>query len=169
MGLEIVSVMRKGKKPKHRHVTAVGLIVNNTLIRFSVQTVRKIIKEATVDFYCLDSDGEQVPIRRYTCRCGVKTIRAGVGDAVDGPLSRLPICGETTEVVAMAARIPPTSTTGSAIPKPPSPTTSGRPVVNLPMADVPSQPSPQPSRSRSRTGPGGHGAVANGTRPKAGS
>jgi hypothetical protein len=96
--LEIVCVERKGKKPKHRHVAAVGLAVNKTVIRFSVKTVRKIIKEGTVDFYCLGPDGEKVPVRRHKCRCGVKTIGIGAGDVADGHLFRLPTCRHMTEV-----------------------------------------------------------------------
>jgi hypothetical protein len=37
-------------------------------------------------------DGEQVAVRRYKCRCGVKTIRTAPDDVTDGYLSALPRC-----------------------------------------------------------------------------
>jgi hypothetical protein len=92
MGLEIVCVERKGKKPGHRHVTAIGVDTTKVVIRFSVKTVRRIIKEGTVDFYCVGPDGEQVAVRRFKCGCGVKTIRTDTDDVADGYLSALPIC-----------------------------------------------------------------------------
>jgi len=91
--LEIVCVERKGKKPKHRHITVVGVAVNKTVIRFSVKTIRRIVKEGTVEFYCLDPNGEKIRVRRYKCHCGVKTIRTGSDGVTDGYLSRLPTCG----------------------------------------------------------------------------
>jgi hypothetical protein len=92
MGLEVVCVERKGKKSKHRHVSAVGVDTTGAVIRFSVQTVRKIIKEGSVDFYVVGPSGERASVRRYKCRCGVKTIRTGADDVTDGYLSALPTC-----------------------------------------------------------------------------
>jgi len=92
VGLEIVCVERKGKDPAHRHVSAVGVDTSQVIIRFSVKTVRKILKRATVDFYCRGPDGEPVRIRRYRCTCGIKTIRTKPDDVTDGCLSALPTC-----------------------------------------------------------------------------
>ena len=134
MALEIISVRLKGKKPKHRHVTTVGLMVNNTVIRFSVKTVRKIITEGTVEFYCLTPDGKQVPVRRYKCRCGAKTIHTNAGDAAGDLLSRLPICGASAELLAIAASAhqPRTSTPARAPSAPNGPARTRFPTVKAP-------------------------------------
>ena len=92
MGLQIVCVERKGKKPGHHHVTAIGVDTSQVIIRFSVKTVRRILKRGTVDFYALGRGGEQVRVRRFTCPCGAKTIRTGRDDTTDGVLSLLPGC-----------------------------------------------------------------------------
>jgi hypothetical protein len=92
MGLEIVCVERKGKKAGHRHVTVIGVDTTKVVIRFSVKTVRRIIKEGTVDFFYTGPDGLPVAVRRYKCRCGAKTIRAVRGPEIDGELSQLASC-----------------------------------------------------------------------------
>jgi hypothetical protein len=92
VGLQIVCVERKGKKPAHRHVIAVGVDTPQVVIRFSVKTVRKILKRRTMEFYCLGPGGQQVTVRRYRCSCGVKTIRTQPDDIADGVLSALPTC-----------------------------------------------------------------------------
>jgi hypothetical protein len=92
VGLQIVCVERKGKKPGHHHVTAIGVDTSQVIIRFSVKTVRRILKRGTVDFYALGGEGEPVRVRRFTCRCGAKTIRTGRDDTTDGVLSLLPAC-----------------------------------------------------------------------------
>ena len=88
MGLQVICVERKGKKPAHRHVVAVGVDTPQVVIRFSVKTVRKILKRRTMEFYCLGPGGEQVAVRRYRCSCGVKTIRTQPDDLLSG----LPTC-----------------------------------------------------------------------------
>jgi hypothetical protein len=91
MPLEIVCVQRKGKGD-HRHVTTVGVRTPEVVIRFSVKTVRKIIKRSALDFYCIGHDGEPVPVRRFRCTCGAKTIKTVRDDVHDGYLSALPTC-----------------------------------------------------------------------------
>jgi hypothetical protein len=102
VGLEIVCVERKGQKAQHRHVRVVGIEVNGTVIRFSVKTVRKIIKQGSVEFFCADPSGERRRVRRYKCRCGVKTIRTGDDDVADGALSSLSHCGSEPKRVSPA-------------------------------------------------------------------
>jgi trans-aconitate methyltransferase len=92
MGLQVVCVDRKGKQAGHRHVSAVGVSTSEVVIRFSVKTVRRILKRGTVDFYCIGPDGSRVSLRRYKCRCGAKTVRTGDDDLADGVLSELPTC-----------------------------------------------------------------------------
>lgn len=91
MPLQIVCVQRKGKGD-HRHVTTVGVSTPEVVIRFSVKTVRKVLKRRAVEFYCIGSDGESVPVRRFRCDCGAKTIRTVGNDIDDGYLSALPTC-----------------------------------------------------------------------------
>jgi hypothetical protein len=91
--LQIVCVEREGKDRRHRHVSMVGVVAGNTIIRFSVTTVRKLIKKGTVSFICLDANGRKVPVRRYRCDCGTKSIRTASNDQDDTTLSRLPTCG----------------------------------------------------------------------------
>ena len=92
MGLQIVCVERSGKKADHRHITAVGVDTPQVIIRFSVKTVRKILKRRTMEFTCLDPDGNQVTVRRFRCTCGAKTLRTQPDDITDGVLSALPTC-----------------------------------------------------------------------------
>jgi hypothetical protein len=91
MPLQVVCVQRKGKGD-HRHVTTVGVRTSEVVIRFSVKTVRKVLKRRTAEFYCVGPDGETVPVRRFRCACGAKTIRTDDGDILDGFLSALPTC-----------------------------------------------------------------------------
>jgi hypothetical protein len=91
VALEIVCVQRKGKGD-HRHVTTVGVRTNEVVIRFSVKTVRKTLKRRTVEFHCVGPDGDSVPVRRFRCECGAKTIRTTRDDVRDGYLSNLPTC-----------------------------------------------------------------------------
>lgn len=100
MALQIVCVERKGKKPNHRHVSAIGVNTSQVVIRFSVKAVRRIIKKGTVDFYCVGPDGTEMRVRRYKCRCGAKTIRTLADDVNDGYLSWLPSCPGPTELRA---------------------------------------------------------------------
>jgi hypothetical protein len=105
--LEIVCVQRKGKG-EHRHVITVGVRTPEVVIRFSVKTVRKIIKRRALEFYCVGGDGEKVPVRRFRCICGVKTVRTVGDDIHDGYLSALPTC------------LPPSSPKATGLGEPPS-------------------------------------------------
>jgi hypothetical protein len=91
MALQIVCVQRKGKGD-HRHVATVGVRTSEVVIRFSVKTVRKVLKRRTAEFYCVGPDGASVPVRRFRCSCGAKTIRTTTDDMHDGHLSALPTC-----------------------------------------------------------------------------
>ncbi len=93
MPLQVVCVERSGPSRDHRHVAAVGITTGTTILRFSVRTVRQLIKKGTVTFYCLDRDGRRVEVRRYRCACGRGTIRTGADDLADGALSELSSCG----------------------------------------------------------------------------
>jgi hypothetical protein len=90
--LQIVCVERSGRSQRHRHVTIVGVATGNTFLRFSVKTVRQLIKKGTVDFYCVNVVGDPVQVRRFRCSCGRKTIRTRRDDVADGALSVLSIC-----------------------------------------------------------------------------
>jgi hypothetical protein len=90
--LQIVCVERSGRSPRHRHVTVVGVATGNTFLRFSVKTVRQLIKKGTVDFYCVNEAGDPVRVRRFRCSCGRKTIRTRRDDMTDGALSELSMC-----------------------------------------------------------------------------
>jgi hypothetical protein len=91
MPLEIVCVQRKGRG-EHRHVTTVGVRTPEVVIRFSVKTVRKIIKRQALEFYCIGHQGESVAVRRFRCGCGAKTIKTVGDDIRDRYLSGLPTC-----------------------------------------------------------------------------
>ncbi len=92
MPLQIVCVDRSGRDPRHHHVSAVGISTGNTVLRFSVKTVRQLIKKGTVHFYCVDANGDEARVRRYRCSCGRKTIRTDPDDIADGALSTLLTC-----------------------------------------------------------------------------
>ncbi len=97
MGLQIVCVERKGPSPAHRHITAVGIDTPQVVIRFSVKTVRRVIKRQTMEFYCLDGEGKPLVVRRFRCHCGAKSIRIGDDDIADGVLSALPTCSSRAD------------------------------------------------------------------------
>ena len=92
MPLQVVCVDRSGKSRDHRHVVAVGITTGNTILRFSVKTVRQLIKKGTVVFYCIDPTGNRVEVRRFKCSCGQKTIQTVRDDLHDGALSALSSC-----------------------------------------------------------------------------
>ena len=87
----MVCVERAGKGA-HRHVTTVGVSAGNTIIRFPVKTVRRLIKRGDVAFYALNAAGKKVRVRRFRCACGRATIRTGHDDIADGVLSALSRC-----------------------------------------------------------------------------
>ncbi len=91
MALQIVCVERAGKGD-HRHVVTVGVATGNTIIRFSVKTVRRLIKNGDVSFYAIGPDGRKERIRRFRCTCGRGSLRTGSDDVNDGVLSDLPSC-----------------------------------------------------------------------------
>jgi hypothetical protein len=92
MALPVVCVERAGKG-EHRHVAKVGVATGNSIIRFSVKVVRRLIKQGDVAFYVMDAEGRMHRLRRYRCPCGRGSLWAGDHHAGDGLLAELPSCG----------------------------------------------------------------------------
>ncbi len=85
----ITCVNRSGTDPEHRHITEVGIRprTGGSGRVVPVKLVRQQIKLGVHNYFSVDASGHRVPVRRYKCVCGRKTIRTFPDDLADNNLS----------------------------------------------------------------------------------
>ncbi len=79
----------------HRHILSVGTGTATGKPRqiWTVQQARKRIKSGTDEFYTVsETTKARASVRRFTCDCGVKTLRSEPDTVKDNNLDNLPSC-----------------------------------------------------------------------------
>jgi len=85
----VTCVNRSGNDPKHSHIAEVGIRprTGGSGRVVPVKLVRQQIKLGVYRYFSTDATGHLVPVKRYKCACGRKTIRTHPDDLADNNLS----------------------------------------------------------------------------------
>ena len=90
----ITCVNRSGSDPEHSHIIEVGIRprTGGSGRVVPVKQIRQQLKLGVHRYFSVDTLGNRVPVKRYKCVCGRKTIRTLSDDLADNNLSRKKPC-----------------------------------------------------------------------------
>lgn len=90
----VICVDRSGENDGHNHIyqALVRPVTGGTGRLLPVKDIRREIKLGVHHFYSADPRGNRMPVKRFKCECGRKTIRTKPDDINDDNLSRKGPC-----------------------------------------------------------------------------